>query len=375
MGSMVVVVEKAGKGAAAEMRILPRYIRNRFIRLFLFCLLSSILLFLIVDLVEDLDNFIDKQVSPRIIMLYYLYYLPYIVVLTLPVVTLLSTVFTVGSLARHNEMVALKALGYSLYRVMAHMLFLGLCISFISFLLAEGVVAGSNRKKEDIREAYLQKDRGRSVRLTNMEIQEPPDKIITIGYYDMEKHVAHRVTIETLSGNRLISRIDASQMRWDEGSWLIEEGYSRVFRGDKEEASPLSGPLRLHFQFNPEQLVLAQSRPDEMSYRELLRFIRRVRQAGGEVHQWLTDLHIRIAFPLGNLIIVLFSVPITYNRRKRSLIIGFGVSLAVCFFYFGIVKTGQTMGQKGSVHPLLAAWMGNIIMTAGSFVNIWKTRK
>jgi lipopolysaccharide export system permease protein len=108
---------------------------------------------------------------------------------------------------------------------------------------------------------------------------------------------------------------------------------------------------------------------------ELIGFVRRIRMLGGEVHQWLTDLHLRVAFPLSNLVIVLFSVPIAYNRRRRSLAVGFGISLIVCFLYFGLVKMGQTMGQKGSIHPFWAAWLGNQIMGIGGIINLIKTRK
>ena len=73
--------------------------------------------------------------------------------------------------------------------------------------------------------------------------------------------------------------------------------------------------------------------------------------------------------------IVLFALPLVYNRRKRSLTIGFFICLAITFFYFGIVKLGQTIGENGGMHPLLAAWLGNSIMSAGGVVNLLITRK
>jgi len=357
-------------------RILPSYLRGRFLGLFLFCLLSVIVLFLVVDLVENLDRFIDKKVPWKVTFLYYLYYVPYIVVLTLPVATLLATVFSVGSFARHNEIVAMKSLGYSLYRVMWTLLGMGFCVSFLSFVLAEGLVAQTNRRKEEIRRIYLDRVRGTvSSKLRNLEIQEPPDKIITIGYYDSKRRVAHRVKVETFRGHRLVSRLDAPSMRWDGEAWVVSEGYRRVFEEDTEKAFPVRQPLRYHFQFNPKELLLAQVTPDEMGFRELLRFVERVRQSGGEVQRWMTDLHLRIAFPLSNLIVVLLSVPLAYNRRKKSLAVGFGISLLVCFFYFGLVKMGQTLGQKGNMHPMLAAWLGNGIMGICGIIDLTRARK
>jgi len=357
-------------------RVLPGYIRRRFLGLFLFCLLSVIILFLVVDLVENLDRFIDKNVPRKVIFLYYLYYIPYIVVLTLPVATLLATVFSVGSLARHNEIIAMKSLGFSLYRMMRTLLGVGFWVSCLSFVLAEGLGAQTNRRKEDIRRVYLDQVQGTvSSRLRNLEIQEPPDKIITIGYYDGKKRVAHQVKVETFRDHRLVSRLDAPSMRWDGEAWVVSDGYQRVFEGETERAFPVRQSVRYWFQFNPKELLLAQVTPDEMGFGELLKFVERVRQSGGEVHRWMTDLHLRIAFPLSNLIIVLLSLPLAYNRRKKSLAVGFGISLLICFFYFGLVKMGQALGQKGSMPPFLAAWLGNVVMGVGGIIDLSRARK
>jgi len=357
-------------------RILPNYLRRQFFQIFFFCLLSVIILFLVVDIVENLDRFIDRAVPWKITLLYYLYYMPYIIVLTLPIATLLATVFSVGNFARHNEMVAMKSLGYSFYRVIGTLLGIGFFLSVFSFLLAEGVVAHTNRRKEEIRRTYLDRIPGAiSYIKRNLEIQVPPNKIVTIGYYDKKRRVARQVKVETFQGHKLISRLDAPSMRWNGKVWIIDMGYQRIFEGEKEKAFPLKQPHRYRFQFTPKELLLAQIKPDEMTFGELLHFIKDVRKSGGEVHQWMTDLHLRIAFPLSNFIIVLFSVPLAYNRRKKSLAIGFGISLLVCFFYFGLVKMGQTMGENGSIPPLLSAWLGNILMGTAGVFDLINTRK
>jgi len=54
---------------------------------------------------------------------------------------------------------------------------------------------------------------------------------------------------------------------------------------------------------------------------------------------------------------------------------GFGISLAICFVYFGIVKTFQTMGHNGHIHPLIAAWIANIIFAIGGVYALIKAPK
>lgn len=356
--------------------ILPGYIRSKFLKLFVSCLISVIMIYLVVDLVENLDQFLDRDVPNKVILLYYLYYVPYITVLTMPVATLLASVFSVGIFARHNELVAMKSLGYSMYRVARTLLGMGLGVSLLTFFLSESVTIQMNRKRQDIRRTYLSRTGGGvSKQLRNLEIQEPPDKIVTIGYYDDKKQVAKQVKIETFQESRLVSRLDSPSMQWNGQAWVVSKGYQRIFDGENEKAHLIDRPETFHFQFDPAELILAQIKPEEMKFLELYDFVGRVRELGGEGHRWLTDFHLRIAFPMSNLIIVFFSIPIAYNRRKKSLTVGFGISLLICFFYFGLVKMGQTMGQKGSLPPFWAAWLGNNIMGICSVINVIKTRK
>ncbi len=358
------------------MRLLNRYFIRQFATIFLLCLVGVLMIYLVVDGVENMDGFIDAQAPKHIILYYYIYYIPMIVVLILPVCSLLAAVFSVGNLARNNETVALKALGVSLYQMMRILLILGLLISLVSFLLAEGVVVQANQKKEAIEETYLKKGRNRSQTvLTDLTIQEPPNQVIYIGRFDRNRNQASRVKIETFGENKLVSRIDAPGMSWKDGVWVIESGYRRDFTNDQEVATPITEPQQFRFQFSPDELVMAQSKPEELNILDLGRFIGRIRASGQPVHQWMTDFHLRIAFPLANFFIVLLAAPLSYNRRKQSLTFGFGFALLIVFLYFGMVKLGQTMGHNATLKPLVAAWTGNGIAAILGVINIWKIRK
>ncbi|MBN2414807.1 LptF/LptG family permease [bacterium] len=356
--------------------LLPAYILRKFTGLFLLCVLSVIVLFLVIDGIENMDKFIDRDVPFGVTFKYYLYYIPYILVLTLPVATLLAAVFAVVGLARGNEIVAMKSLGFSLYQLLIPMLGAGMVISMISFFTAEVIVARTTEKKDAIEQEYL---RGGSStkflsRFRNMQIKDE-DTIITIGYFDIKRRLAHRVRIQEIVDGRLAYRLDADSMSWENGGWIIRRGIERTFNDSTEVAADLASPAVFRFHFNPEELIQAQGSPEDMGYWELKKYVDRIRRSGGETSQWLTELHLRISYPLSNLLIILFSVPLVYNRRKKNIALGFGISLTVVFFYFGLVKMGQTLGQNGNLPPLLGAWMGNMIMCTGSVINLLKTRK
>jgi len=355
--------------------ILPEYVRRSFLGFFLFCLLCVVSIFLVVDIVEKLDRFIDRSVPRNVIIQYYLYYIPYVLVLTIPVTCLLATVFSVGNLARHNEIVAMKSLGYSLYRLLGTYLMLAVCISIFSFIIAEVLVVYTHRKKEEINRTYMVENQQNRTSLSNKIFQDTPNRIVYIGDYDSEKSIASGVNVFSFRDGRLVSRLDTKKMEWNGNSWIVRSGNERVFFGDEEILVPIQSPLKYHFNFSPNDIFLAHLKPQERSVWELGRLIDRLQESKGAVQSLQTDYYLRFAFPFGNIIIVLLSVPIVYNRRKRSLAVGFGISLVICFIYFGLVKIGQVMGQNGSLHSISAAWLGNGVLGIVGVIDLIKTRK
>lgn len=72
-------------------KIIHRYILIRFFNLLFFIILAGIVIFLCVDLIDNLDKFIDRKVSWEYIGKFYLYFIPFIIYLILPVTVLLTT--------------------------------------------------------------------------------------------------------------------------------------------------------------------------------------------------------------------------------------------------------------------------------------------
>ena len=114
------------------MTLLDRYLVRKFIINLMFSIGAFVIIFLVVDLIENLDKFIDRDARVYQVVVYYLYYIPYIINLTLPVCMLLACLFSLGSMSQHNEIVAQKSAGISLYRIFAPLFVLALVISVLT---------------------------------------------------------------------------------------------------------------------------------------------------------------------------------------------------------------------------------------------------
>ncbi len=375
------------------MKSIDRYVLRQFIQTAIFALIAFTVIFLVIDLMENMDDFLDHNASFGMIATYYLYFIPEILKLMLPVGMLLSALFTTGRLSTFSELTALKSSGMSLYRFMAPMLVFALLISFASIYFNGWVVPSANKKKLEIARGYFQKYI-EYVEKNNIFIQDSPTRILSIGNFDDHQNVATHITLTDFDPKDptiVVSRIDADKMNWNSAtsSWTLVDGTQRKFQeGTDDESQPgkiVATPKEEIFKFaslpmgsldfSPDDIKKKQELPDEMSYNDLEKFIDDEKRAGHDVSRWLVDFHGKIAFPFANFIVVLFGIPFSSIKRRGGLGVEFGIAIAICFSYMIFLKLSQAFGYNGDINPLLTAWLANIIFLAAGIYNLWRVPK
>jgi lipopolysaccharide export system permease protein len=358
------------------MRILDRYVGGKFLSAAAFSVLAFLIIFVVVDVIERLDTFIDKNVPVLTVVQYYILYAPYIVILTLPVAMLLASLFSVSALSRHQELTAMKAAGVSLYRILMPLFLLAFLVSLLCMLFGEFLIPYTNGKKDHIWSTQIKK-RSPQAGLIQRDIylQGSDGLIYYVREFDGRQQMGKNVLLQRYEDEHLITRIDAHEMVWKDSVWVFRDGLARQFVGQEEILTPFVELRRPDLKERPEDFLRKQKNPEEMNYQELSRYIRHVERSGGETQRERVDLYLKIAFPFATFIIVLFGAPLASSPRRSGAAVSFGISLSICFIYYSFLRLGQALGYKGSLPPALSAWMGNIIFgVAGVFV-LWKAKK
>jgi lipopolysaccharide export system permease protein len=316
-------------------------------------LVAFVVIYVIIDLIENLDTFIDNRASFALILKYYLLYIPFMANLTLPVAVLLSCLFTIGQMVRYNESVALKASGVSLYRVLFPLFRLGVLISVLTLLFGELVVPAANERRATVERVEIKKqstyDR---LRRGNIYLQDSPNRMVYVRQYSIHTRTALDVLIQEYDGKTLVQRIDARKMVWEDSEWLFQDGEVRTFHGEEEQFESFTLLRRKDFAFTPEDLAQQPKDPEEMNVFELNTYINRVKRMGGDAQRWLADFHLKLSFPFANMIIVLF-----------------------CFVYYTVMEAGRALGRAGDLPPLAAAWMGNGVFGLIGLIILIRVRK
>ena len=95
------------------------------------------LLFIIGDITDNIDTYMDRGVPISRMALAYVYQFPLFMVYAFPIAALVATVFTIGGMTRHQEITASKAGGVSFWRLFIPIWLLSIVLSAGAFGLSE----------------------------------------------------------------------------------------------------------------------------------------------------------------------------------------------------------------------------------------------
>jgi len=183
------------------------------------------------------------------------------------------------------------------------------------------------------------------------------------------------VSLQEFRGGELVRRVDAANASWNGGRWVFEKGFMRTFAHGAESAQAFDRLAVSGIAERPEDFAKKTPEPDQMSYRELRSYVSRLRASGARVENFLVDLHLKLAFPLVNFIVVLIGTSLATRLRMQGAALGFGLSVLIAFLYYAFMRTGQALGHNGALPPYVAAWLGDLVFGAVGIIMVAQAQK
>ncbi|MDZ4745570.1 MAG: LptF/LptG family permease [bacterium] len=357
--------------------LLDRYVLRQFIFTLIFSVGALSIIFIVVDLLESLDDFLDQKASISVILTYYVSYLPNIFKLLLPIGMLLASLFTVGRLSGANEITAMRSGGQSLFRFMVPLLLFGVLLSVGQIYFNGWVVPAANAKKFTIERTYLGRSTGGGS-LNMLYFRDSPLRNVSIASYDAAARQARTVTIETYSSEaqpRLLSRIDAPMMKWDttRAVWTMPTAVQRVFRGDTIVMSDLRNAT-VPFGIRHDQIISLQRNVEELTFDELKDYISTMKKGGKDTRRQEIEYFGQWAFPVANAIVVLIAVPFASVRRRGGVAVHIAAAMGLSFGYIAFTKIVQSVGVSTDYDAAMVAWSANVLFFLVGVVILLRTR-
>jgi lipopolysaccharide export system permease protein len=357
--------------------ILDLYIIRRFLATFLFTLVALSLLFVIIDLFERLDTFIDRGVTLAQATMYYVTYLPFIMQLVIPVCSLLAALFSVGRLAAFNEVTAMRASGQSATRFLAPFIFIAILISCGQVWFNGWIVPAATSMNMDMKRSVMNEGYGES--LFNLYFRDTPTRNVTIEYYDRDVKEARGVSIEefgSVDHPRLQWSIDAESMVWDTvgREWRAMRATRRTFKNGAITVEELTDTV-LPFRIRHDQIVRLQHEADELTFDEVEDYIATLKAGGKDTRRQEVEYYADWAFPFSNIIVVLIAVPFASVRRRGGIAVNVAAAMILAFAYIAFTEVSKAIGAVTDLTPDIIGWSANILFLGVALINLILMRR
>jgi len=345
-----------------RVRLLDRYFLREWSKIFLLSALGFPLVAIILELTDKLDEYLSRGLAASAIALGYVYSLPEKVFLILPAAVLFATVFTVGSMSRHSELVAGKASGQSVHRLTLPALVAAAVATVVGLGLGELAPIVKRRQAELLGEREIRSITSRY----NFVYRADEGWVYAIRALDAPERAMRDPVLEREGAGAayptLVVQAERGTYSDRAGRWTLAAGRVRIVPGPEEALTFAFDSMRMRTLVETPAALLAEPKdPEEMRYGELRRYIEWLERSGGDARKLRVDLALKLAIPVTCLVVALFGAPLALTAPRAGGAFGIGVSLAITVVFLTLVQLSKAVGAGGLLPSTLAAWVPNLI--------------
>ncbi len=357
--------------------IIDRYIAKNFLGYFVAGLVVFVTIFMAIEFTSTSMRFSDVGVD--VLIRYYQNYLPMIFYQLTPVGAMVATLFTLSSMNRNNEIIALFSMGMSLARISLPILVFISGISIMTFWVGDRLVPIFAQKKNYIFYVEMKKRPGLYSVVRKDKIWYRSDNMIfNIQTLNAEQGTAQGITFYYLDDAwNLIQLIKAKSVTMQNNTWNLEDGTVTLFA--EESSFPLTKTFARKTLTVNEDLADVRSAPpssEGISYKELKKFIQKNKEAGLDTLGLEVDMHAKLSFAMASLVLSLMGIPFTVQKsRSGGNMLNIGVCIFAAFSYWILYSSSLSLGKHGILPPLLAAWAPNVLMGGAAIYLLLRLKK
>lgn len=345
-------------------RIIDWYIIRKFLGTFFFSLVLILTIAVVFDFAEKIDNFMEKDAPAKAIIFdYYLNFIPYFATLFSPLFVFISVIFFTSKMAANTEIIAILNSGMSFRRMLWPYFLSAFVIALFTFLLTNFVIPRANLNRMDFEDKYY-KPSNRRTPVLNIHRQVSRNVLIYMESFNPISQSGRNFTIEKFNEDgKLESKLSGNMVRYDTASskWVVVnyyqrdifEGKDRIISGDRIDTALV---------ISPDDFSRGPGFVGTMTFDELNDYIEQLKlQGSDELNLFLIEKHRRIANPFAVFILTLIGVTLSARKVRGGIGMNIGIGLALSFSYILFMQFASQFSLKGTLGPMIAMWIPNIM--------------
>ena len=348
-------------------RILDEYVVREFLGTFLLVLAGFVMLLLVFTFFELIGDILRNHITLSMIGEYLVNLTPSMLYQITPLAVLIAVLVTFGVLNRNSEIVAMKATGISLYRLVIPIVSISALLAIGLFLFAEFYLPQANRRQEALHNII----KGRPPQTVlhpeqNWIFGEPrrgePGRIFYYKFFDPERNEFANLSLFEFDPSTfaLSRRIFAARAVWDAdaGTWVFLNGWQRDIAGANiTEYRPFLKTSFAEIHEGPGYFKKESWQAQEMNFGQLDSYIRDLSQSGFDTVRLRVELWHKLADPLAAVLMAVLAIPFALMMGRRDSLTGIAVALT----YWVVDGLFGAMGNVNYLPAALAAWSADVL--------------
>jgi LPS export ABC transporter permease LptG/LPS export ABC transporter permease LptF len=352
-------------------RILDEYVVREFLSTFFLVLTAFVLLMLVFTFFELIGDILRNHIPLATVGEYLINLTPSMLYQIAPLAVLIAVLVTFGVLNRNSELVAMKATGISLYRLVVPVVSISAILAVGLFLFDQYYLPQANRRQEALRSTI----KGRPPQTFLHPEQKwmfgqprpgEPGRIFYYQFFDPDTNEFANLSVFEFDPTSfaISRRIFAARAFWNSkaGSWAFENGWERDFSGATQtryQEFKYTSFAEIHE--DPSYFKKESLQSQEMNFGQLERYITDLRQSGFDTMRLRVALWHKLAYPIIAIVMAVLGIPFALSMGRRGSLTGIAVAIAVALTYFVVDNLFGAMGNVNYLPAALAAWSPDVL--------------
>ena len=343
---------------------LDRYVLKQWLTTFVLSAVGVPAVAVVIDLSERFGKLaVTRQIPTGQILLGQLYLFPQKMAILVPAAVLFATVFTLNAMGRHSELTAVQGGGISFYRLIAPMVFLATLAIPLDYELQE--LAGWSTTQQ----RQLHREEASSGTPDRLAFAYAAPSNWTWAFTEMhqkpgEGRALGLVADGARNANGAAWRIASDSAVWTdkEKRWSLRRGTAFLMSDSAVLAAFRFSSMRVKvFTETPGELMKETKRAEEMTTAELRAYLGRLKLSGADPGALAVELPLKYAVPVACLVVALFGAPLAITNPRAGAAFGLAIALGTTLAYLTGTQIMKSIGAKGDLSPMLAAWSMNMV--------------
>ncbi len=321
----------------------------------LFTMAVLLSIYLIIESFDKARH-LGSGLTSNLMIEYMLLKVPFMVSEFMPIIALVGSSVYLIELSRHHEMVAVRAAGLGINKLLTPLLTVAMLAAMLSFAIGEWITPTTNERLDTIERVHIQ----------HKEAQKHGIQWLKDG------HRFFRLTpltgenfalsmLETDNQGSWVKRIDGSKAHYAEGAWQLHNVHISTPSSHQGMQMQQHDTYTITSTAGPEATELPK--PRHMGVSQLYHYIQSLEHAGLSNSAYNYALHKKFSGPLSCLLMVILAAALCLHSGSRNTNASWGliltIALGLCYYILG--NASYLLANSEHLPASFAAWLPSLV--------------